>query len=203
MKIIIHRVNKIDKLTKIPRKFGLEIDVRGYGNDLYLNHEPIDEPEKYDKLEDFLALCHGRFIVFNLKEAGYENLVIDLAKKYNISDYFLLDVEFPYLYRATREDKFKKIAVRYSEAEPIQNVRKQIKDNKPLVNWVWIDTNTSLPLNPRIIKDLILFKTCLVCPERWGRANDIASYIKKMKKINFKPDAIMTSFECASEWEKF
>jgi hypothetical protein len=203
MKIIIHRVNKIAKLQEIPKDFGVEIDVRGYGRELYLNHDPIDNPRRYEKLEKFLACCAGRFVIFNVKEAGYEDKIIALAKKYKIRDYFLLDVEFPYLYRATRKDKFKKIAVRYSEAEPIENVKVQIRNGKTLLDWVWIDTNTRLPLDVKTIKALKAFKTCLVCPERWGRPNDISRYIAKMKKLNFKPSAVMTSLEQAAQWNKF
>ena len=203
MQIIIHRVNTIEKLNTIPKEYGVEIDIRGYGPKMLLNHEPIDEPSKYDELEEYLKNYNHSFIIFNTKEAGYEQKIIDLAKKYKIENYFLLDVEFPYLYRATRKEGVRKIAVRYSEAEPIEAVLAQTKDEKPLLEWIWIDTNTTLPLNKDIIKKMKGFKTALVCPERWGRAEDISNYIKQMKKLKFKPDAIMTAFKYAEEWEKY
>ena len=203
MLIICHRVNKIAALKAIPPKFGIEIDVRGYGDKLLLNHEPIANPADHDKLEDYLKHFRHAFIIFNLKEAGYEQKVIDLAKKYHIQDYFLLDVEFPYLYRATRKDGFRKIAVRYSEAEPIEAVEAQIIEGKPLLDWVWIDTNTQLPLTRGIVKKLSGFKTCLVCPDRWGRPEDIQKYIQQMKKLGFRPDAVMTAESYVKKWEEF
>lgn len=201
--IIIHRVNTIEKLKKIPKKYGVEIDVRGYGDKLFLNHDPIDDPKKYVELDEYLKHYNNSLIIFNTKEAGYEQKIVDLAKKYKIENYFLLDVEFPYLYRATRKEGIRSIAVRYSETEPIEAVEAQIIDGKTLLNWVWIDTNTKLPLDKNIIKRLKPFKTCLVCPERWGRPEDISKYINQMKKLNFKPDAVMTSIDYVKEWEKW
>ena len=126
---------------------------------------------------------------------------MELAKKYNIKNYFLLGVEFPFFYQATRKKGFKKIAVRFSEAEPIEFTESQIKDGKPLVDWVWIDTNTKLPIDEEVIEKLEPFKTCLVCPERWGRPEDIKEYRRKMTELDFKLDAVMTSLEHVGDWE--
>jgi hypothetical protein len=202
MNIIIHRINSIERLVTIPKKYGVEIDVRGYGDRLLLNHDPIDDSQKYDELEEYLKNFNHDSIIFNLKEAGYEQRVIDLAKKYGVKKYFLLDVEFPYLYRATRTEGVRNIAVRYSEAEPIEAVEAQMKDGKPLLDWVWIDTNTVLPLNEDVVERLKPFKTCLVCPERWGRPEDIEPYIRKMKSLGFKLDAVMTAEKYVPMWEK-
>lgn len=203
MQIIIHCVNKIEQLKEIPQKYGVEIDIRGYGERILLNHDLIDDPAKYDELESYLQNFKHAFIIFNIKEAGYEQKIIDLAEQYGISKdkYFLLDVEFPYLYRATRKEGIREIAVRYSEAEPIEAVEAQLINGKPLLNWVWIDTNTILPLDKDIVKRLKPFKTCLVCPERWGRPQDIATYAHKIKNLNFKLDAVMTAREYAEQWE--
>ena len=107
-----------------------------------------------------------------------------------------MDVEFPYLYKASRNGE-KNIAVRYSEDEPIELVNKYIGK----VDWVWIDTNTKLPINQSVVLSLNNFKTCLVCPERWGRPNDITNYKKIMDSLKFKPDAIMTSMQLVSIWQ--
>ncbi|MBX4212071.1 hypothetical protein KW787_01265 [Candidatus Pacearchaeota archaeon] len=199
--IIRHRINTIEGLRKVPSQYGVEIDIRGYGDKMLLNHDPIDKPSKYDGLEDYLREFHHAFIIFNVKEAGYESRIIDLANKHNIGNYFLLDVEFPYIYRATRKEGVRKIAVRYSEAEPIEMVEAQIKDAKPLLDWVWIDTNTVLPLTHDIVNRLKPFKTCLVCPERWGRPQDIPRYIEYIKELGFKLDAVMTDEKFVPLWE--
>jgi hypothetical protein len=203
MILISHRINTIQELKETPKEHGVEIDIRGYGGKMVLTHDPIKEEGKYDELEEYLEHYNHKFIIFNLKEAGYEQRVIDLAKKHGIEDYFLLDVEFPYLYVATRTKGVRKIAVRYSEAEPIEYVESQIDENgNPLVEWVWIDTNTQLPLNEDVVRRLSKFKTCLVCPERWGRPEDIPIYIQKMKDLGFKLDAVMTNKVVIDKWKE-
>ncbi|OGG66383.1 hypothetical protein A3I99_01985 [Candidatus Kaiserbacteria bacterium RIFCSPLOWO2_02_FULL_45_11b] len=205
MKIFAHRVNTLEKLARVPQHFGVEIDIRGWGERMLLNHDPLKSDIEYVDLETFLEAYVDRGltggIILNLKEAGYEQVAMDLVESYGISDYFLLDVEFPYLYRATRKEGVRKIAVRYSEAEPIEAVEAQVVDGQPLLDWVWIDTNTQLPLDADIVRRLQGFKTCLVCPERWGRPADIAAYVAEMKALNFSPTAVMTSLEEAPQWE--
>lgn len=203
MQIIVHRINTIERLKKIPSRYGVEIDVRGFGEKMFLTHDPVNDIDKYDELETYLKNFNHAFIIFNVKETGYEQRIIDLAKKYNIKNYFFLDVEFPYLYQATRKNGVKKIAVRYSEVEPIECIEAQIVNGQPLVDWVWIDTITTLPLDKNILNRIKLFKTCLVCPERWGRPQDIELYIEKMRYIGFKPTAVMTDERYIDKWEKF
>ena len=111
-------------------------------------------------------------------------------------------MEFPYLYKATREKGIRKIAIRYSEAEPIENLKSQIKNGTPLLDWVWIDTNTKLPVDKDLVEKLKQFKTCLVCPERWGRPEDISKYQEKIQKMKFQLNAVMTSLKYARSWEK-
>ena len=71
---------------------------------------------------------------------------------------------------------------------------------KGLVNWVWIDTFTKLPLNQNSINILKHFKTCLVCPDRWERQEDITLYKEKLQKINFRLNAVMTSRDTFNKW---
>lgn len=196
MIIIVHRVNTTEQLKQTPADYGVEIDIRAYGNKLILTHEPYEDAET---LENYLEHFIHRFIVFNIKEAGIEQRVISLAKQYNIppTNYFLLDVEFPYLYKASRKLGVKEIAVRYSEAEPIDMSLAQ----KNFVNWIWIDVNTTLPLDTAVIKKFAGFKTCLVSPECWGRPEDITPYRKKMEHLDFTPNAVMTDFEYIDKWK--
>lgn len=193
---IAHRINSIAELKNIPSDFGVEIDVRhdNRNNSLYLNHDPGTG----DSLEEYLKNFRHHFIIFDIKEAGIEQHCIDLAAKYSIltDNYFLLDVEFPYLYKASRQESIKQIAVRFSEAEPIEFADAQ----RGFVDWVWIDTNSKLPLDALIVEKLKSFKTCLVSPDRWGRPEDILVYKQKMKDLNFKLDAVMCGIEHMDLW---
>ena len=75
MKIIIHRVNKIKELKKIPAKYGVEIDIRSYGKKLVLNHEPANNG---DELKNYLKNFNNSILIANIKEAGIENKVLKL-----------------------------------------------------------------------------------------------------------------------------
>lgn len=202
--IIRHRINTVEALKDVPINQGVELDIRGYGDKLLLTHDPIEDYKinTYTEFEEFLKHWNHALIVLNVKEMGYEKKIIELMKKYNVRDYFFQDEEFPFIYRATRKDKFRKVSIRFSEAEPIEYVKAQIDENgNPLLDWVWIDTNTKLPITKEVIPILSKFKTCLVCPERWGRPEDIPKYIEQLKELNFKLDAVMTAEQYISQWE--
>lgn len=194
MEIIIHRINKIKDLKKIPVNFGVEIDIRTMGSNLILNHDPFT---KGDKLINYLENYKHQTLVLNLKEAGIEKNVLNLIRKYKIKSYFLLDVEMPYMYSATNVG-IRDIAVRFSEYEDI-SLTKHF-NNK--LKWVWIDTATKLPINKKNIQILSKLKSVLVCPERWGRAKDIEVYKKKLKRLNFTPTAVMTGKQYVNKWMK-
>ena len=117
MEIIIHRVNKIKDLKKLPKNFGVEIDIRTSGSKLILNHDPFI---KGDLFENYLEHYNHKTLVLNLKEAGIEENILNLVKKYSIKSYFLLDVEMPYMYSATKKGE-KNIAVRYSQNILLKN----------------------------------------------------------------------------------
>lgn len=193
MEIVAHRINTIEALRKIPVSYGVELDLRAEGSVLVLNHEPFAGGEKF---ADFLENYRHGLMILNIKEAGIEAEALRMVRARGISRHFLLDVEFPYLYRAARAGE-RAIAVRYSEDETIDTAVKY----SGKVDWVWIDTISRLPLTAEIVKLLKPFKTCLVCPERWGRPQDIPGYRATMLKLGFTPDAVMTSTAHAQKWE--
>ncbi|MBL4694342.1 hypothetical protein JKY72_03145 [Candidatus Gracilibacteria bacterium] len=189
---VVHRVNRIDELKKIPEEFGVEVDLRAENGRIILNHEAF---EGGDDFEEYMGFYKHSLLVLNIKESGIEDKVIEIVKKNGVENYFLLDVEFPYIFRSAQEG-FRNIALRYSEKEPIENVK--VFEDK--FDWIWIDTNTKLPLDSEIVSVLQKYKTCLVCPERWGRPEDIHQYKELMKKLNFQPTAVMTAFDCLDSW---
>ena len=71
-----------------------------------------------------------------------------------------------------------------------------------LVNWVWIDTNTILPVDKSNLNVLSKVKSCLVSPDRWGRNQDILKYRIKLKNLGFFPTAVMTSLDNINNWKK-
>ena len=193
MEIILHRINKVSLLKKIDRKYGMEIDVRSKNNQFILNHEPY---EKGDNFIDYLDNYYHKTLVINLKESGIEKDILGIMKRYkHIKSYFLLDIEFPFIYYASI-NKIKNIALRFSEKEPIENSKIFINKFK----WIWIDTFTKLPINKKNIITLNKFKKCLVCPSRYNRDYDIKKYKNILKKNNFHLDAVMTEKKYSEEW---
>jgi hypothetical protein len=190
--IVIHRVNKCSQLKNISPQYGVEVDLRAEGSSIILNHNPFAGGEKFVQ---WLECYNHGLLVCNVKEAGIEEEVVRLCEARGIKRFFLLDVEFPYIYRASRKGE-KRIAMRFSEDEAIETVL----NYKGKVSWVWIDTNTKLPLNEGIVMKLQGFQSCLVCPERWGRPGDIYLYREKMSELDFLPDAVMTSLAHAHHW---
>jgi len=193
MEIIVHRINKMEDLANLPSKYGVEIDVRSQGSKLVLNHEPYKSGCNFtDYIENYK---HGT-LVLNIKEAGIEEDVLKIIKSFSIKSFFLLDVEMPYLYYASKNGN-KNIAVRFSEYENINTVKYFVKR----LDWVWIDTVNILPIKVENLSILSNFKNCIVCPERWGRKNDIKNYKKIFNELKYKPDAVMTSYDCIKLWE--
>ena len=193
MEIIAHRINKIAKLKSIPKRFGAEVDLRSYGSKIVLNHDPF---KTGDKLEDYLSNYNHGTLILNIKESGLELEAIRLAKKYNIKNFFLLDIEMPFI--CTNKKRINKYtAIRFSEFEPINTIS-YFKNN---VGWVWIDTFKNLPIKKKDINTLKKFKSCLVCPERWGRSSDIKKYFNFLIKMKYRPNAIMTNLKYAKKWE--
>jgi hypothetical protein len=192
MQIVVHRVNTLEALAALPTEYGAEIDLRAQGSRIILHHDPFRGGEDLDRwLEHYR---HG-LLVLNIKEAGIETEVLRRVRERGIKEFFLLDVEFPYLYRASRAGE-RAIAIRYSEDEPIELVDRY----RRCVDWVWIDTISRLPLDVDAVQRLAGYRTCLVCPERWGRPEDIPLYRRRMQELRFAPDAVMTALHCAQEW---
>ena len=178
---------------KLSTDYGVEIDIRSNGSKLILNHEPFQNGFNFtDYIENYK---HGT-LVLNIKESGIEEEVLKIVKSKSIKSYFLLDVEMPYLYSSTKNGN-KNIAVRFSEFEDI----KTVEYFKKLVNWIWIDTVNTLPIKSENVPIISNFKSCIVCPERWGRKNDIKVYKKMLNQLKYEPNAVMTSYDCIEFWK--
>jgi hypothetical protein len=158
MLLVEHRVNTVEHLRRVPPHRGIEVDVRDYHGDLRLVHDPLLDGER---LEDLLVAYHHALIIFNVKCDGLEARILELAARYNIHNYFFLDLANPTLVNLARQG-LRRLAVRYSEYEPIEFALAFAGQ----VDWVWIDCFTRLPLDPQTYHRLHRqFKICLVSPE--------------------------------------
>lgn len=185
-------MNTVTELRELPREYGAEIDVRAWENDLVLHHDPFHEGER---LEDYLAEYDHGLLIVNVKETGIEDDALDMVRKHGARDYFLLDVEFPYLYKASQLGE-RALAIRYSEVEGLDTV----KQFKGLVDWTWIDVNTTLPLDKNSVATLSHFRNCLVSPDLWNRPQDITNYIQQMNDLRFCPDAVVAKRSNLDAW---
>lgn len=192
MEFIIHKVNTIKELKKIPKEYGCEIDIRTDGSNLILNHDPFT---KGDYLIDYLDEYKNGTLVLNIKESGIEDIVLEEVRLRNIKSYFLLDVEFPYLYGATKKGE-RNIAIRFSEMEPIENFN-LIKSK---FDWIWIDTISKFPINVKNQNKFKRHKTCLVCPSRWKRKEDILKIKTQLNNLKFNLDFVMTEIKFIKYW---
>ena len=91
---IIHRVNKIENLKRVSYDYGVEIDIRSNNGSLILTHDISNSAVLF---EDFLESYNHQLLVANIKEAGIEKEVIKKLMDKGISNFFLLDTEFPFI----------------------------------------------------------------------------------------------------------
>jgi hypothetical protein len=181
---IHHRINTIAHLKRLPKAYGIEIDLRYHNNEIILHHDPFSKGEKF---EDFLTEFKLKFIILNIKSEGIEEEVLRLVKKYDVPDYFFLDTSIPFMVKYI-EKGWSKFAVRFSEYEPIELSLKF----KGKIEWVWVDCFTHLPLTSESYLQLIKhFKICLVSPELQGHPISMIEDFKKQMK-GFEIDAVCT-----------
>lgn len=184
MLLIKHRINSIEQLIATPPEYGVELDLRYEGSKIIINHEPFATGELFEK---YLEFYHHQLIILNVKSEGIEAETLRLLKKFNIRNYFFLDLSLPYLVKYMKLGE-RKIAVRFSEFEPIEFVLK-FKDK---LEWIWVDCFTELPLDSDSYKVLKqYFKICLVSPELQGHPVEKITGFKKIIR-NFTIDAVCT-----------
>lgn len=184
MKLIQHRINTKDQLALVSPEYGIEIDLRANNNDIILHHDPFCAGEDF---EDFLTQYKHGGIILNTKVEGMETRLIDLMRQFDIDDYFFLDLSLPFLVK-TIKSGCHKVAVRFSEYEPLEFVSKF----QGLAEWVWVDCFSSNILTPAAYDYLHRhFKICIVSPELQGHP---LVWIDDFKNafIGFEIDAVCT-----------
>lgn len=196
MKLIAHRRNTISELASTPTKYGVEVDIRSYGDKLVIHHDPFIEGESFDAW--IVAYRHGTLIL-NVKEEGLESRLIPMMQNYGIDDYFFLDQSFPFLVKWAKAGEHR-CAVRISEFESIDTALTLAGK----VNWVWVDCFTRFPISHEGGQRLKKagFKLCLVSPELHGRdaETEIPQLIQLLGELEIQADAVCT--KRADLWEK-
>jgi hypothetical protein len=194
MEYIAHRINTIEELKTIPKEYGVEVDLRDYGDRLILQHDPFTDGEDF---EEYLKHYNHGTIILNIKSERIEYKVLELIQKYNIKKYFFLDSSFPMIYLLSKSAE-KNIALRFSEFEGLDT----ILNMKDKVDWIWVDCFSKLPITKENYKQLKEngFKFCLVSPELQGQDEKLDKYKKYLEYEGIVFDAICTKVYNIEKW---
>jgi hypothetical protein len=195
MEYIAHRVNTIEELKKIPKEYGVELDLRDFGDGLILQHDPFKDGEDF---EEYLKHYDHGTMILNIKSERVECKALKLIQAYNIKDYFFLDSSFPMVHLLSNSGE-KNIALRFSEFEGIDT----ILNMKDKIGWIWVDCFSRLPItneNYNLLKQYE-FRFCLVSPELQEQDEKLEEYKKYLKDEGITFDAICTKIYNVKRWE--
>lgn len=190
MSVIIcqHRINTSTDLINLNPSYGVEFDLRDFGKDLILAHDPYKGGEKF---EDYAKQVGNRFLIVNVKSEGVENLALEILQKNKIENFFFLDLSFPALIKMSKKNE-KRLCARFSKYEPMEFVER-VKD---VVSWVWADYFDYQGIKQDDLKKIhdMGLKVCIVSPELVdiNAKYKISEYIETFK--NEKPDMICTKY---------
>ena len=199
MIFIQHRVNSYSDLQKIPTNHGIEVDVRYHHSKLILHHDPLNHHlNKPFELKTLLQHWESDSpIILNVKTEGIELLCIEMMNKFNIKNWFFLDISMPFMVKFSLEAEKKSLtgfssenlAVRFSEFEPIEYAL----SFQGRVSWVWVDCFNKFPLTSSIYSKIkkASFKICLVSPELQNHSLDLIKDFKS-QILEMNIDAICT-----------
>ncbi|MEM9214756.1 MAG: phosphatidylinositol-specific phospholipase C/glycerophosphodiester phosphodiesterase family protein [Cyanobacteria bacterium P01_F01_bin.150] len=187
MLIIHHRRNTLDLLKDTRPEWGVEIDIRSYGDKLVVHHDPFVEAIA---LEEWLMGYQHGLIILNVKEEGLEDRLLALMDKHNIQDFFFLDQSFPFLIKTARLGE-SRCAVRVSEYESIETALTLAG----MVQWIWVDVFTRFPLTKQDYERLkdAGFRLCLVSPELQSHPPEMLQSLQlELTKQDMIMDAVCT-----------
>jgi hypothetical protein len=195
MEFIAHRINTIEALKKVPKHFGVELDLRDHGSQIILQHDPFTEGESF---EEYLSHYEHGTMILNIKSERIEHRVLELISKYKIPNYFFLDSSFPMIYLLSQEGE-QNMALRYSEFEGLDTIFSM----KGKVKWVWVDCFSKVPITQAEYKALkeAGFSLCFVSPELQKQPEKLEAYKAHFKEEGIHFDAICTKSYNIEKWE--
>lgn len=136
MIFIQHRINTVEGLNLLNPAFGAEVDVRSWGPDLHLQHDPFIKGDLVTHyLDRWVHLMVSGPLILNVKEDGLEETLAHELSVRGISNYFFLDSALPTLVRLSQKEGLSRFAIRYSKYEPLEQVSRFLDR----VDWVWVD----------------------------------------------------------------
>lgn len=186
MVLIEHRVNDPHALKDIPADHGLEIDLRDYDGSIRLVHDALQTGPEFEEL---LKQYRHALLVLNLKCDGIEKGVLELLKKYQIENFFFLDLAPPQAIRLIRQGETR-WAVRVSEYETVGSAL----TFRGQAQWCWVDCFNGKAFEPRSLQILReAFQVALVSPELHGYGrNSIPRFQQQLQGAGF--DGVCTDF---------
>ena len=135
MKIYHHRRNKQAELEETPISLGVEIDLRSWGRELVLEHDPCVRGET---LVDWIRAYRHSGLILNVKEEGLEGQLLEMMSEQNITDFFFLDQSYPFMVKWLKAGLGRHIAARVSEYESIES----LESLPSLPSYIWCDSFT-------------------------------------------------------------
>jgi hypothetical protein len=187
MKLVAHRRNTLAELEATPVQYGIEVDVRSWGERLVIHHDPFMQGQDF---EAWLAVYRHGSLILNVKEEGLEGRLVALMQERGIQDYFFLDQSFPFLVKWAKAG-LRNCAVRVSEFESLDTALSLAGK----IDWVWVDCFSYFPLDgskARRLQDAG-FRLCLVSPELQGRdLSEIARMAALLAEQGIQPEAVCT-----------
>lgn len=196
MRIYAHRINSSNELKSIPNKYGVEIDLRTFNNEIILAHDPFVSGEKFI---DWLDSWTGQNIILNVKEDGLESRILDILNIKNIEDFFFLDQSFPTMVKMHSLGKHF-FATRVSEFESLEAALSLTS------KWIWLDSymaNWDYIL--KAIPEIHSYGrfTCLVSPElqRVHSDNELRDLQSLISTHGLFPTAVCTKY--IDKWTRY
>lgn len=190
MDYIAHRINTIEELRKLPKKYGVELDLRdSLDGRIYIQHNPFEAGEDF---EEYLKEYHHGLMILNVKSERIEHRILELLPRYDVRSYFFLDSSFPMIWLLSNRGE-KNIALRVSEVEGLDTARNMAGK----IDWIWLDCFSKIPIGKHEYDELksLGYKLCFVSPELEGHDNDIEEYKRFLDDSGMFMDAV-----CAKEY---
>ena len=64
MEFIAHRINRLDDLFKVPKDYGVEVDLRDYDGNIVLQHDPFKDGDNFEKFLSSYKIYHKTKLIY-------------------------------------------------------------------------------------------------------------------------------------------